>query len=134
WFINTAVELTKEREQIKPFYPSNFLFSDLDETYSIHHDNGISLPQGLLQGLAYLASTDPTAFRKKVSDELAPTNVHIIQQLLLRSFGVNPNEYAIDIYDFLTGDNRRLRIQPDARLLAASAYPYWDQSLRNKWE
>lgn len=133
WYISAIIELTEEEEQNKSYYPSIWFFNDLDDTPSIQSREGISFTQGLLHSLGVLASTNPTAFRIKVS-ELAPIEIRIIQQILMRAFRANPTEYVIDIYDFLTGDSRRLHIQPDARHLLGVAYQYSDRSLREKWE
>lgn len=134
WFIDTAIRLSEERGQNKRFYPSNWFFNSLDEfLFPIHARDGISLAEGISQAFGYLARTNPVAFRKEVF-RLAPTNVRIIQQLLLRSFLADPFEYAVDIYDFLTADSRRLYIQPDAHLLVGAAYLGADKSLRKKWE
>src|SRR5690606_19866886 len=123
WFIDTAIKLTEERERTRPYYPSNWFFNDLNEPPSVHDRDGISLAEGILRALVYLARADPAAFRKKVS-ELALIEVRIIQQLLLRAFRANPGEYVIEIYNFLTGDDRRIHIQPDARYLLGAAYQY----------
>jgi hypothetical protein len=134
WFLETAIVLTDERESSRPYYPSNWFFNDLHEMPSAHHNReGISLTQGILQALSNLAHTNPEAFRKTVS-KLTPIEVRIVQQMLLAAFRANPSEYVADIYDFLTGDPRRLYIQPDARLLLGAVCEHSDESLRKKWE
>ena len=134
WFIETSILLTDEKESSSRYYPSNWFFNDLHEMPSAHHNReGISLTQGILQALSYLAHTNPEGFRNNLS-KLAPIEVRIVQQLILGAFRANPSEYVADIYDFLTGDERRLHIQPDARLLLGVAYQQSDPMLRGKWE
>ncbi len=133
WFIRATLALT-EPDTRDDIYPSDSLFAW--GWYGGHISQGPAFAIQISNALIHLAKANPTGFRPK-AEQLTKIETLAVQRVLAIAYLSNPEEYAIDIFEYLISDPRRLNIgerleSPDydsCRLFGA-VFPYLNEQRR----
>jgi hypothetical protein len=129
WSIRVALALT-ELNPGDDFYPSDSLFAW--HWYGKHVSQGPLFAIRISEALGHLAKVQPQTFRV-VAEQLIKAETMAVQRVLAEAYLSNPEEYANDIFEYLTGDIRRLDIgdeQYTSRELYAASFQYVDEKRR----
>lgn len=132
WFVQATVALgTSYPEDSYPFEP---VFSM--HWYGDHILEGPTFARHVAQALQHLAKTDPSAFRA-IASRLAEIEALAVQRVLIEAYLSDPQTYADDIFDYLTGDARHLHVGEfmenshyDSQRLYAAVFPHLDAASR----
>lgn len=129
WFIR-VITVQQDSEPVREDrYLHDSLFSfELFQAYSprVHGREEPTFTESLISALKAIAKTNPSAFRD-TSTRLANIETEAAQNVLSRAYVTHAEEYADDIYTYLTTDLRRLNIGDnhyDACLLVGSVFSY----------
>jgi len=106
WFVRAVLTLTEPRER-EDYYPSDALFAW--GWYDEHISEGAAFARRIAEALRKLARTRPSEFRA-IAAELAAVESLAVQRVLTQAYLSDPETYADDIFEYVTGDPRRLNI------------------------
>jgi hypothetical protein len=127
WFVRATVALTESTDS-KEHYPIDPVFSW--GWHGEHISEGAAFAGWIVRAVEQLARMQPSKFRA-LAKELTKTESMAIQRTLASAYLVNPLNFADDIFEFLTGDVRRLNIgewleglQYDSSRLFSAVFQY----------
>lgn len=106
WFIRASLVLT-EPPLKDDYYPSDSFFAW--GWYGEHISEEADFAIHISEALSHLAKSHPTIFRQ-VASELTKIETLAVHRVLAQAYLSNPQEYANDIFEYLTTDTRRLDI------------------------
>ena len=106
WFIRVVTALTEPRGRDK-YYPSDPVFAW--HWYGEHLSQGAKFAHHMAEALQHLAQNEPGCLRA-IATALATVESLAVQRVLVQAYLSDPETYAHDIVDYLTGDSRRLNI------------------------
>lgn len=136
WFVR-AVEILTQPYEVEGSYPSDAIF--VRGWYGEHLEKGARFARHIAESLAKFARAKPSEFRLRIS-ELVRIERLAIQRVLAWAYLSDPQMYADDIFDYLTGDIRRLNIgetenpRYDSCRLYGAAFRYIDANRRSVLE
>ena len=136
WFLRATMKLNKRYHEDD--YPRDPLFSG--RWYGDHIFEGARFARRIATALQHLAQTDPINFRAAAAI-LAQLESHSVHRVLVHAYLSSPEEYANDIFEYLTTDARRLNIgEPtedahyDSRRLYTGAFIHGNTARRQTLE
>ncbi len=124
-----------EYDQVTNIYKNDYLFSDYWYEKQANHPN-IDFAKTLAEAVAQVATDKPEYFRNLMND-LINSDWMVFHRILIKGFLAASEQYFEEIYNYLTGDNRRFYVGDnyyDSFLLINTVFPYLTKEYQEKLE